>query len=88
MWLFLAGSPLKNEHLFTSPLVGEVGSKSRVRGISEAALMLKRFQKSHGFTVLRLWNNDVFSNLEGVLEMLLSTPHPPLCGDLSHKGLC
>jgi hypothetical protein len=26
------------------------------------------------------------SNLKGVLETILDTPHPPLRGDLSHKG--
>jgi very-short-patch-repair endonuclease len=39
-----------------------------------------------GFKVIRFWNNDVLTNLEGVLETILSTPHPPLRGDLSHKG--
>ncbi|NIP32870.1 DUF559 domain-containing protein, partial [Candidatus Saccharibacteria bacterium] len=24
----------------------------------------------NGFTVLRFWNNDIFSNLEGVLEVI------------------
>ena len=140
----------------TSPLVGEVATKGRVRGI-RIALMLKRFQKSlrinqtdaenrlwfhlrsrkfhgwkfrrqhilqgyivdfvclerklvieldggqhadqeiydnrrtqvlekDGFKVIRFWNNDVLTNLEGVLETILNTPHPPHCGDLSHKG--
>ncbi|MDP1723230.1 MAG: DUF559 domain-containing protein [Alphaproteobacteria bacterium] len=39
-----------------------------------------------GFKVIRFWNNDVLNNLENVLETILSTPHPPLHGDLSHKG--
>jgi very-short-patch-repair endonuclease len=39
-----------------------------------------------GFKVIRFWNNDVLSNLERVLETILNTPHPPLRGDLSHKG--
>jgi len=42
--------------------------------------------EKNGFTVIRFWNNDVLTNLEGVLETILNTPHPPLCGDLSHKG--
>src|SRR3990167_4253291 len=29
-----------------------------------------------GFKVIRFWNNDALSNLEGVLEMILNTPHP------------
>jgi hypothetical protein len=39
-----------------------------------------------GFKVIHFWNNDVMGNLEGVLEMIIETPHPPLCCDLSHKG--
>ena len=39
-----------------------------------------------GFKVIRFWNNDVLTNLEGVLETILDTPHPPLRDDLSHKG--
>ena len=39
-----------------------------------------------GFKVIRFWNNDVLKNLESVLESILNTPHPPLRGDLSHKG--
>jgi very-short-patch-repair endonuclease len=36
-----------------------------------------RLTKS-GFRVLRVWNSDVDSNLEGVLELILNelTPHP------------
>ena len=36
-----------------------------------------------GFTVLRFWNNDVFENMDGVLEVILralrarATPSPP-----------
>jgi len=29
-----------------------------------------RWLKSKGYTVLRLWNNEVFENLEGVLEVI------------------
>ena len=39
-----------------------------------------------GFKVIRFWNNEVLGNLEGVLKTILNTPHPPLRGDLSHKG--
>ncbi|HVM85325.1 MAG TPA: endonuclease domain-containing protein [Candidatus Binatia bacterium] len=28
---------------------------------------------SHGYRVIRFWNNDVLSNIEGVLEQVLST---------------
>ena len=29
--------------------------------------------KSQDFTILRFWNNDVLSNIEGVLETILET---------------
>jgi len=45
-----------------------------------------RILEKDGFKVIRFWNNDVLSNLEGVLEMILDTHHPPLRGGLSHKG--
>jgi very-short-patch-repair endonuclease len=44
------------------------------------------FLKAEGYGVLRFWNNDVLTNIEGVLEVILSsilatpTPTPP------HKG--
>jgi very-short-patch-repair endonuclease len=38
--------------------------------------------KSRGYRVLRFWNNDVTSNIEGVkeriLQALLDYPHPGL----------
>jgi len=41
--------------------------------------------KAEGFKVLRFWNNDIFENLEGILEVIrkrLLSPSP----DPSHKG--
>ena len=29
-----------------------------------------RVLKDNGFTVLRFWNNDIFENIEGVLEAI------------------
>ena len=37
--------------------------------------------RDEGYQVLRFWDNEVFSNLEGVLETIrdaLLTPHTPL----------
>jgi len=49
------------------------------------------FLESAGFKVLRFWNNDVFDNIEGVIEVILdsliprtaapSPPNPPLEGE-------
>ncbi len=32
--------------------------------------------KRRGYQVLRFWNNDVMSNLEGVLTAIVTTAHP------------
>jgi len=49
-----------------------------------------RFLEHAGFVVLRFWNNDVFGNAEGVLDVILqnlrnraapSPPNPPLEGE-------
>ncbi len=45
-----------------------------------------RILEMNGFKVIRFWNNDVLSNIEGVLEMILNAPHPTLRVDLSHAG--
>jgi very-short-patch-repair endonuclease len=45
-----------------------------------------RLLTKDGFKVISFWNNDVLNNLESVLETILSTPHPSLRADLSHKG--
>ena len=49
-----------------------------------------RFLEREGFRVIRFWNNEVFDNIEGVVEVILdalilrtatpSPPHPPLEG--------
>jgi very-short-patch-repair endonuclease len=49
------------------------------------------FLERAGFKVLRFWNNDVFENIEGVVEVILtaltdrqatpSPPNPPLEGE-------
>ena len=42
----------------------------------------ERWLKDHGYNVLRFWNNDVLSNTNGVLEVILNAllvenpPHP------------
>ena len=48
------------------------------------------FLEDAGFMVLRFWNNDVFENIDGVVEVILQTlharatpspPNPPLEGE-------
>jgi len=38
--------------------------------------MRTRWFRKRGFTVLRFWNSDILTNLEGVLSELERTPHP------------
>jgi adenine-specific DNA-methyltransferase len=46
------------------------------------------FFESRGYRVLRFWNNDILTNLTGVLERIneaLKSPHPSL--SLKGRGL-
>lgn len=40
---------------------------------------------SQGFTVLRFWNNEILTNISGVLEMIRSACNPPT-PTLPHNG--
>jgi very-short-patch-repair endonuclease len=45
------------------------------------------FLKSQGFRVLRIWNNDIFENEEGVAELMLSALRtPPLPNPSPARG--
>jgi very-short-patch-repair endonuclease len=49
---------------------------------NERDVVRDRWLVSHNYRVLRFWNNDVLSNIAGVLETLAavlseSPPHPP-----------
>lgn len=46
---------------------------------------------SQGFAVLRFWNNEILTNIEGVVEVIRmrckgDSNAPPLSPSLSHKG--
>ncbi|MEW6599438.1 MAG: DUF559 domain-containing protein [Nitrospirota bacterium] len=52
------------------------------------------FLAKSGFKVLRFWNNDIFTNIEGVLEVIrkncLETPSPsppPVKGGGNANGI-
>ena len=36
------------------------------------------FLKSKGFIILRFWNNEIFENMDGVLETIFNTVNPHL----------
>lgn len=41
---------------------------------------------SQGFTVLRFWNNEILTNIDGVMEAIRMRCHIPLSPTLSHGG--
>jgi len=49
-----------------------------------------RFLGAHGYRVLRFWNNEVLTNIDGVLEVIhgaiLATPTPPHQGEGKEEG--
>lgn len=54
------------------------GGQHAERNEYDSARTLKL--KTDGFQVLRFWNDEVFNNIDGVLEIIctvLDTPHPP-----------
>jgi very-short-patch-repair endonuclease len=42
--------------------------------------------ESNGFLVLRFWNNEIFENIEGVLEAIINTVNPPPAPSLREGG--
>jgi len=66
-------------------IVIEIDGGQHVERIKEDTRRTK-FLKTEGYRVLRFWNNDVLTNIDGVLEVIQSailatpTPTPP------HKG--
>jgi very-short-patch-repair endonuclease len=59
-------------------LVIEIDGGQQAENAADAART--KFIESHGYRVLRFWNNDVLSNIEGVLEeiqsVITTTPTP------------
>jgi very-short-patch-repair endonuclease len=63
---------------------------SQHAGAADYDAMRTKFLESAGFIVLRFWNNQVFNEITGVLEVILqalnaratpSPPNPPLEGE-------
>jgi very-short-patch-repair endonuclease len=42
--------------------------------------------KAQGFRVLRFWNNEILTNLEGVARVILDTAQPPLPNPSPTRG--
>ena len=45
-------------------------------GASEYDAARTRFIRSHGYRVLRFWNNDVMTNIDGVLAVIMEALSP------------
>lgn len=47
------------------------------------------YLKKQGFVILRFWNNDVYQNIEGVLDIIIQncSNHPPLNPLQSREGI-
>ena len=54
---------------------------------SERDLRRDTYLQSQGFHILRIWNNELFNNEEGVTELIFSALHsPPLPGAARHPS--
>ena len=54
---------------------------------SERDLRRDTYLQSQGFRILRIWNNELFNNEEGVTELIYSALHsPPLPGAARHPS--
>ncbi len=45
-----------------------------------------KWLKEQGFKVLRFWNNDVFKNINGILEVIIENCFKPPSPNPSHQG--
>ncbi len=70
-------------------IVIELDGGQHADNVPYDTLRTRNLERS-GFRVLRFWNNEVFDNIEGVVEVILNTlslqatpspPNPPLEGE-------
>ncbi|WP_411834658.1 endonuclease domain-containing protein [Pseudoxanthomonas mexicana] len=70
-------------------VVVELDGGQHADNAAHDAIRSRALEKA-GFTILRFWNNEVFGNIEGVVEVILnalarqatpSPPNPPLEGE-------
>ena len=60
----------------THRLIVEVDGGQHADAVSD--LRRDVYLRAHGFRVLRFWNNELFTNEEGVAEAILNALQPPL----------
>lgn len=56
----------------SAKLIVEVDGGQHATAVGNDAVRT-RFLESHGFKVLRFWNNDVLGNVDGVLESIVDS---------------
>jgi very-short-patch-repair endonuclease len=70
---------------FAARLIIELGGGQHAESTSDERR--DAYLKSQGFRVLRLWNNELFTNEEGVAELILSALRsPPLPNPSPARG--
>ncbi len=61
---------------FADRLVVELDGGQHGAAASEYDAVRTRFIESHGYRLLRFWNNDVADNLDGVLQRIAEAASP------------
>ena len=97
LWRHLRRSPVLGTHFrrqvpigryvadfacMAARLVVEVDGSQHVEGpVAETDKERTRWLESQGYRVLRVWNNDITQNIEGVLEAIHSAVSPTMIFD-------
>jgi len=97
LWRHLRRSPVLGTHFrrqvpigryvadfacMAARLVVEVDGSQHVEGpVAETDKVRTRWLESQGYRVLRVWNNDITQNIEGVLEAIHSAVSPTMIFD-------
>lgn len=68
---------------FDARIVIEVNGEQHAE--SETDKLRDEWLRSQGFKVLRFWNNDVLTNIKGVIDLIGEQISPPLVGGVAAK---
>ena len=61
---------------FAAKLVVEADGGQHDEEQRTSDMQRTRWLESQGFRVLRFWNNDVLTNIEGVVDVIMEATHP------------
>jgi very-short-patch-repair endonuclease len=68
-------------------LIVEIDGESHVSELAKHKdLKRTQFLKSQGYTVLRFWNNDVFENIDGMVDAIIARATPPTLNPSPPRG--